>query len=66
MYVCFLITMYFLSETKADGLANDSDVMMDVVADGPATCTWALRILMELDTERQTDWPIKHSIRWML
>ena len=56
----------FLSETKADRLANDSDIQMDAVADGLATCMWTLGTLMKLDTERQTDLPIKLLTRWML
>ena len=38
MYVCFHITLCLFSETKADGLANDSNVQMDAVADGFASC----------------------------
>ena len=53
MYVCFSIIQFlsFLSGTKADGLANETDVQMDAVADGLATCTWTLEALMKLDTE---------------
>ena len=55
-----------MSETKAAGLANETDVQMDAVADGLATCMWTLGPLMKLDTERETDFPIKLMTRWML
>ena len=34
-----------------DGLANETDIQMDAVADGLATSTWILGTLMKLDTE---------------
>ena len=41
LHVCMCVSLYlciFLSEIKADRLANDSDVQMDAVGDGLATC----------------------------
>ena len=40
-----------MSGTKADRLANETDVQMDAVADRLATCMWTLGALMKLDTE---------------
>ena len=67
-YICFSIIQFvsFLSETKTDGLVNETDAQMDAVADRLATCMWTLGTFMKLDTERQMDLPIKLMTRWML
>ena len=53
MYVCFSIIQFlsFLSGTKADETANETNVQLDVVADLLATCMRIIGTLMKLDTE---------------
>ena len=53
MYICLSIIKFlsFFSGTKADGLANEIDVQMDVSTDGFMDCTWESGTLMKLDTK---------------
>ena len=52
MYVCLFHNLYlYCQEQNETGLANETDIQIDDVADRLATCTWTLGALMKLDTE---------------